>query len=129
MRAGGETARLSKGPRSFHDLESEFFNDRIGQHFLGNALDLLLRFVAIPAVEIQYKKFALPHLGNLCEAQARESVVNRLTLWIENSTLRHYPHMCFHGPQYINSHMPVHPAHSATLECEPTRPARFCGRN
>src|SRR6266481_738539 len=45
----------------FHDLESKFFNHRIGQHFLRNPLHLFLRFVAVPAIQVQHKKLPLPH--------------------------------------------------------------------
>ena len=35
-----------------HNLKTVFFDDRIGENFLGNVLQLFLRFVARPAIEI-----------------------------------------------------------------------------
>src|SRR6266481_7045227 len=87
----------------FHNLEAKFFNHRIGQHFLRNPLHLFLRFVAVPAIQVQHKKLPLPHVRNLLIPQARQRMVNRLSLRIQHRPLRHNPNMCLHAHQYINS--------------------------
>src|SRR5271157_224710 len=89
--------RLSRGSTLFHDLEAVFLDDWIGEHFLGDALELLLRFVAVPAIEIQNEKFPLANIGNLRVAQAGKSVLNGLTLRVQNSAFRHNPDVSFHG--------------------------------
>jgi hypothetical protein len=48
-------ARMPRGAgmgRLFDDLEAVFLDDWIGQDFLGDSFQLLLGFVAIPAVQI-----------------------------------------------------------------------------
>src|SRR5438477_5385668 len=47
------------GASSVDDFEAVFFDDGIGEHFFGNALQLFLSFVAVPAIEIQDEEFAL----------------------------------------------------------------------
>ena len=83
-----------------HDFEAKLFNDRIREDFLGNALHLRLRFVAAPAIKIQYEEFSLAHVRNLRVTQAGKCVLNGFSLWIEHRALRHHPDMCFHGTQY-----------------------------
>jgi len=80
-----------------HDLEAVFLDDRVGQHVLGNFLQLLLRLVARPAIEIQHKEFPLAYIGNRGIAQPGKSVMNGLTLRIQNRALRHNPNVSFHG--------------------------------
>ena len=82
---------------SVHDLESVFFNDRVGQDVFGDFLELLLRFVSRPAIQIQNKEFSLTHVGNRGIAKSGKCVLNRLSLRIEHRALRHHPHMSFHG--------------------------------
>ena len=36
----------------FHDFESVFFNHRIRQNLFGDALELFLRFIPVPAIQI-----------------------------------------------------------------------------
>ena len=50
--------KLERGS-SVDDFEAIFFDDRIGEDFFGDALELLLSFVAAPAVEIQDEEFSL----------------------------------------------------------------------
>jgi len=89
--------RLSRFSALIHDLEAVFLDDRIGEHFLGNALELLLRFVAAPAIQIENEEFSLAHVGNLRVTQAGKSVLNGLTLRVQNSAFRHNPDVSFHG--------------------------------
>ena len=80
-----------------HDLEVVFLDDRIGEHFLGNSLELLLRFVTAPAIQIEHEEFALANVGNLRVTQAGKSMLNSLTLRVQNSAFRHNPDVSFHG--------------------------------
>jgi len=82
--------------RLFDDLEAVFLDDWIGQNFLGDAFQLLLGFVAIPAVQIQHEKLALANVLDRFIAEVGEGVVDGLALWIENRALRHDPDVCFH---------------------------------
>src|SRR5208283_972418 len=100
--------RLSGFATLIHDLEAVFLDHRIGKHFLGNALELLLRFLAVPAIQIEDEEFSLAYAGNLRVTQAGKSVLNGLTLRVQNSAFRHNPNVCFHGPQYSNSVTRVH---------------------
>ena len=79
-----------------HDLEVVFFNDRVGQDVFGDFLELFLRFVSRPAIQIQNKEFSLPHVGNRGIAKSGKCVLNRLSLRIEHGAFRHHPHMSFH---------------------------------
>src|SRR5579859_734228 len=85
------------GAESVDNFKAIFFDDRIGENFLGNAVELLLGFVAVPAVEIQDKEFSLTDVFDLGIAEPRECVLNGLSLGIENGALRHHPDVCFHG--------------------------------
>src|SRR6266852_1442004 len=78
------------------NFEAILFDDRIGENVLGDALELRLRLVPAPAIEIQHKEFSLAHVLHLRIAQARERIVNGFTLRIENGAFWHYPHVCFH---------------------------------
>src|SRR5580704_15568350 len=79
-----------------HDFKAIFFDYRVSQDILGNAFELFLRFFAIPAVEVEHEKFPLADVGNLRETQAREGVVNGLTLRVKHGALWHYPDVSFH---------------------------------
>src|ERR1700758_4386778 len=79
-----------------HDLEAVFLDDRIGEDLLGDFLQLLLGFVARPAVEIEDEKFALAYVGNGSVAEPGKCVLDGLTLRIENGALRHDPNVSFH---------------------------------
>src|SRR6266849_67699 len=82
---------------SVHDLKAVFFDDRVGEHFLGNVLELFLRFVAAPAIEIQDEEFALADVTHGGVAEPREGVLDRLSLGIEYGAFWHYPDVCFHA--------------------------------
>ena len=81
----------------FDDFEAEFFDDRVGQDFFRQAFYLLFRSFAGGALEVQDEELALTDILNGAEAEGRQGVLNGLSLWIENRTLRHYPDMSFHA--------------------------------
>jgi hypothetical protein len=83
-------------PRLLDDLEAVFLDNRIGQDFLGDALQLLLRFFTVPAVQIQDEKFALADVFDGLITQAGERVVDSLALGIEDRAFRHDPDVSFH---------------------------------
>src|SRR6267143_3431663 len=83
--------------QSVHYLEAVFFDDRVGEHFLRYVLELFLRFVAAPAVEIQNEEFSLADVAHGGVAEAGERVLDRLALGIEYGTFWHYPDVCFHA--------------------------------
>src|SRR5215469_11375509 len=83
-----------------NDLEAVFLNDRIGEYVLGDFLELLLRLVTRPAVQIQHKKLALADVSHRFIAEAGQRMLNGLALWIEYGALRHYPNVCSHGENY-----------------------------
>src|SRR5208282_4256512 len=80
-----------------NNLEAIFLNHGIGEDFFGDMLQLILRFVATPAIDVQNEEFALANVGDLRVAQAREGVLNGLSLRIKHRALRHHPHMSFHN--------------------------------
>jgi len=85
------------GASSVDDFEAVFFDDGIGEHFFGNALQLFLSFVAVPAIEIQDEEFALADIFHGGVTKAGKSVLDGLSLRIEDSALRHDPNVCFHA--------------------------------
>ncbi len=84
----------------FHDFEAVFFDHRIRQNLFGDALEFFLRFITVPAIQIQDKEFSLTNFFHLRIPQSRQSVVNGLPLRVQHGALRHYPNMCFHAEQY-----------------------------
>jgi hypothetical protein len=86
------------GPyRLLHDLEAVFLDNGIGQNFLGDALELRLSLATSPAVEIQHEEFALADVSDAFIAEARERMVDGLTLRIEDGAFWHDPDVCFHA--------------------------------
>ena|SRR5215469_12042695 len=79
------------------DFEAIFFDDRIGEDFFGDALELFLSFVAAPAVEIQDEEFSLADVFDGSVAEAGESMMDGLSLGIEDGALGHDPDVSFHG--------------------------------
>ena len=79
------------------DLEAVFLNNRIGQDFLRDTLQLLLSFFTVPAVQIQDEKFALADVFDGLITQAGERVVDSLALGIEDRAFWHNPDVCFHA--------------------------------
>jgi hypothetical protein len=98
--AAATLARMRRGTgrvRLFDDLEAVFLDDWIGQDFLRDAFQLLLGFVAIPAVQIQHEKLALANVLDRFIAEIGEGVVDGLALGIEDRALGHDPDVCFHA--------------------------------
>jgi len=86
-----------------HDFETELFDDRVGENFLGDTFYFRLCFFAAPTIQIQDEEFALTNVGNLRVTQTGKSMLNGLPLRVKYRALRHYPDVCFHGTQYSNS--------------------------
>jgi len=82
---------------SVNDLKAVFFDNSVGEHFLRNVLELFLRFVAAPAIEIQDEEFALADVTHGGVAEPREGVLDGLALRIEHRAFWHNPDVCFHG--------------------------------
>jgi len=80
-----------------HDFEARFFDDRIGENFFRDALDLLRGFVARQTFDIQDEEFALAHIFDGGVAQTGERVLNGLSLRIEYRAFWHHPNVCFHA--------------------------------
>lgn len=80
----------------FNNFETVFFNHRIGKNLFGDALELFLSLLTVPAIQIQDKKFPLANIFHLRIAQSRQGVLNGLPLRVQHGTLRHYPNMCLH---------------------------------
>src|ERR1700733_2025528 len=111
---GGFTRRPSDGSRNrsrrrvsrdvwgrifglVQDLEAVFFDYRIGKHFLGDTLQLRLRFIATPAIKIEDEELALTNVLHGLVAQAGKGVVDGLALGIEHGAFWHHPDVCFHA--------------------------------
>src|SRR6266852_1423372 len=58
-------------------------------------LELLLGFIAAPAIEIQYEEFPLADVAHCGVAEAGEGVLDRLSLGVEYGAFWHYPDVCF----------------------------------
>jgi hypothetical protein len=82
------------------DLEAVFLNNRVGENFFGDALELLMGLVTVPAIQIEHEKFSLTDVFDGGEAQAGEGVVDSLALRIEHGALWHDPDVSFHGAKY-----------------------------
>lgn len=80
-----------------NDFEARFFNDRVGENFLRDALDLFFRFIAGQSIDVEYEEFSLANVFDGREAEPAECVLNGLTLRIEYGALWHHPNVCFHG--------------------------------
>src|SRR5882672_69612 len=83
-----------------YDFETEFFDDGIGEDFLGDALGLRLSVLTGEAVEIEDEEFALADVFDGVVAESGEGVLDGLTLRIENGALWHDPNVCFHAKNY-----------------------------
>src|SRR2546423_6954027 len=86
--------------RLVHNFKAVFFDDWIGQDFLGDAIEFFLRLVAIPAIQIKDKKLAVSDVLYLGIAKSGESVLDGLALGIEDGALWHHPNVGFHGGKY-----------------------------
>src|SRR6266436_420666 len=113
---------------SVYDLKAVFFDDRVGEHFLGNVLELFLRFVAAPAIEIQDEEFALADVTHGGVAEPREGVLDRLSLGIEHRTFWHNPDVCFHAVSIASPRTASCATNLAGWEGRRVRsPSRRCG--
>src|SRR6266567_2640566 len=83
--------------QSLNDFEAILFDDWVCKHFLGNAIELFLRFIAAPAIEIEDKEFPLADIFYGCITQPRKGVLDCLPLGIKYRTFWHYPDVSFHG--------------------------------
>lgn len=90
-------ALAGDGAGSVNDFEAVFFDDGVGKDFFGDAFELFLGFVAVPAVKIQNEKFSLADVFYGSVAEAGKGVMDCLSLRIENSALWHHPDVCFHA--------------------------------
>src|ERR1700757_846394 len=80
-----------------HNFETILFDNWVGENFFGDAFQLLLGFIPVPAVKVQHEEFALANVGHLRISQAGQGVLNGLSLRIEHGAFWHYPNMSFHG--------------------------------
>ena len=70
------------------EMEGVLFNYGIGEHFAGDPVDFGTRLGSIEsASKSQYKVFALTNVFNSPVLHLYKSIVNRLTLRIENGLL------------------------------------------
>ena len=60
-------------------------------------LELFLRFIAAPAIEIQDEEFSLADVTHGGVTEPREGVLNGLSLGIKYGAFWHYPDVCFHA--------------------------------
>src|SRR6266851_2362338 len=75
-------------------------------------LELFLRLVAAPAVEIQDEEFPLADVAHGGVPEPGEGVLDRLSLGIQYGAFWHYPDMCFHA---VSITLPVTASCSAPL--------------
>ena len=61
--------------RLIDDLEAIFFDDRVGQNFLGNAFELFLCLVAVPAIQMEDEELALADVFHRGIAKSGERIV------------------------------------------------------
>ena len=111
---GKNASVFHQGPGSVHDLEAIFFDDRVGENFFGNVLELFLRFVAAPAIEIQNEKLSLADIAHGGVAETREGVLNGFTLRIEHGAFWHNPDVCFHA---VSITLPLGPSSAGLFGC------------
>src|SRR5215472_2975078 len=81
---------------SIHDLKAVFLDDGVGEDFFGDALELFLSFVAVPAVQIQNEKLPLADVLYGGVTKAGKGVLDGLSLRIEDRAFWHDPNVCFH---------------------------------
>ena len=82
--------------RLVHDFKAVFFDNRIGEHFFGDSIELFLCFIPVPAIKIQDEKFPLADVFYFAVAEAREGVMDGLPLRVEHRAFWHYPDVSFH---------------------------------
>jgi len=81
---------------SVEEFETEFLNDRVGEHVLGNPFHLGFGFLAAEAIQRENEELALANVANGGIAQRRQRSLNGLTLGIKNRRFQHDPYVSFH---------------------------------
>ena len=56
-----------------------------------------MRFVAVPAIEIQDEEFSLAYTFHGGVTQAGKCMLDGLSLGIEDGAFWHHPNVCFHA--------------------------------
>src|SRR5579864_5921834 len=79
---------------------AKFLDHRIRQHFARDFLHLRGRFLRAHAVNVEYKKFPLPHAQHFRIPERSQRMMNRLSLRVEHRRFRHHPYMSFHARHY-----------------------------
>src|ERR1700722_763399 len=93
---------MSTDRRSVREGEAEFFNDRIGQHFPRDALDLgMSLFAAKSTGERKLEVFSLAHALQPLVAHLVESSLDGFALRIEDSFLQRHVDVSSHGNHII----------------------------
>jgi len=86
----------------------EFLNDRVGEYFTGDTLDLSLRLVAgETAVERELEILALADVGDCGMAELFQRAVNGLALWVEDSLLERDVYVSFNELFLLNYRVPL----------------------
>src|SRR5712692_11179424 len=81
-------------------------------------LELFLRFITAPAIEIQNEEFPLADVAHGGVAEPGQGMLNCLSLGIEYGAFWHYPDVCFHA---VSITLPV------TASCSTPFPGRQKG--
>src|SRR5579872_1219458 len=85
------------------ERETEFFNDRIGEHFASDALDFGLRlFARKSSVQRQLKIFSLAHTLQALVAHLLERALTGFALGVEDAFLQRYINVGCHKTIIIN---------------------------
>jgi hypothetical protein len=84
----------------FHYFVAKFLDHGIGKDFPGHALDLLFGGFASHAIQIEDEELTLADVAYLVKSQGRKGMLYGLALRIEDGSLWHHPHVCFHGRDY-----------------------------
>src|ERR1022692_222027 len=83
---------------SIQNFDAILFDDRIGQHFVRDSLDVGLRLLPRDAArERDLEELALTDFGDPSEPEAVERRADRLALRVEDGGLGSYEYACFHG--------------------------------
>ena len=82
---------------SVDNFEAVFLDDCVGEDFFGDVFELFLGLVARPTVEVQNEEFSLANVTDGRVAEARQRVLNGLSLGIKDGAFWHDPDVCFHA--------------------------------
>ena len=67
------SAEAQRRRKLVQDFEAKLFDDRIGEHILGNAFDLGLGFLAAEPIELEDEEFPLAHVLDFWRSRARKA--------------------------------------------------------